>query len=318
MYHVAYCFDANYQQHFAASLSSLVANLGDEPRHLTVHIVTDNPEEKLKRFLNEFALSTGISIETHCLLASHLALLDKIPQKFRNLKGYLSLSAYFRIMIPDILPKNIDNILYLDSDTIIISDIVEILSISLEGKPIGAVVDVDSKVMSEAHGISEYYNSGVMLMDLQSLRALDFSRKCLNFMWDENNKSLTADQCAINVVMADKIKSLPRKWNRYVSNNEFSISRSDEVIKDAAIIHYITSQKPWHAWYENRLGALYWNSVRASGWPNPVEGPAKTVADYHRLARKLGKQGQFEDALSAYETLVTHLRQARAEPSNAA
>ncbi|ALL12468.1 glycosyltransferase family 8 protein [Caulobacter henricii] len=307
MHHVAYCFDANYQQHFAASLSSLVTTYGGKSSELKVHVVTDVANDKLEQFLRDFSARTGIAYEIHYLTIEHRSLLAKIPAKFLNSKGYLNLAAYFRIMLPILVGDEVHKILYLDSDTIVMSDVSELFDLDLGGLALGAVLDVDNEAMCRDHGYKAYFNSGVMILDLALWRAQDLAKKCLDHVWDENSNLLMADQCAINRVLSDNIFIVDARWNRFVSNTPFSQSQSDEVIQNAAVIHFITSQKPWFAWYENKVGDLYLSSLRASQWPSPVSRMPKTVNEHLWTARKLNKQGKHKEAISFYEILVGHL-----------
>jgi lipopolysaccharide biosynthesis glycosyltransferase len=307
MYHVAYCFDVNYQQHFAAAISSLVKNFSGDRSDLCVHIITDVVSDTLSAFIDTFSKDTGISIKIHLLDKIGRDYLDKIPDKFLNAKGYLNVAAYFRIMIPIMLDADIDKVLYLDSDTIVNSDILEVLETDLDGMALAAVLDVDNEKMSETHGLDKYYNSGVMLINLALWRERGLTSACFEYIYDEKNQSLMADQCVINIILHKKIKDLPYKWNRFVSNTGFSHTQSDEVMRDAGIIHFITHVKPWHEWYENKTGNLYWQSLLDSKWPNPTKIAPRIFNEYYNMALKLKNEGKLSEAIDLYDILLRHL-----------
>lgn len=307
MSHVVYCFDANYQQHFAASISSLVDHYGDDPASLTVHVITDSQDPTLDAFAEDFSTRKGVNVRINRISDDQISFLELVPRKYRDVKDYINISTYFRILIPNVISDDVDKIVYIDSDTVILSDLSELFSYQMNGKSIGAVLDIDDKINATRHGLSHYFNAGVLLMDLSALRSKKFTQKCIEYMSSEDCDAILGDQCAINIVMQGDIKPLPRRWNRYVTNFDDSISRARDVFADAAIIHFITGQKPWHAWYENELGEHYWSSLRASQWPNPVLKSPRTFGEHHRMARKLTNQGQYPDAVSIYETLVGHL-----------
>jgi len=307
MYHVVYCFDINYQQHFAASLESLVKNFSKDPSLLFVHIISDNVSDKLRDFIKKFSRKSGINIEINILTPEQFSILDVVPAKFRKIKGYINISTYFRLMIPILISEQIRKIVYIDSDTIVVSDISELYQVELSGKSMGAVLDVDNKYMSEIHGLSEYYNAGLLVMRLDALRSNKFFERAIGYISGENCGALMGDQCAINIAMSGDICAIPEKWNRYASNTEFSIAEADERIKGAALIHFITAHKPWHAWFANKLGDLYWNSLRASQWPDPVLRSPETVNEFHFMARKLRKRGDYVESIDIYERLVEHL-----------
>lgn len=79
MHHVAYCFDANYRQHFAASLLLLFTNYGGDITSLTVHIVSDLPDGAFEDFLEGFSERMKISCRLYYIEYDHLSLLKKYP-----------------------------------------------------------------------------------------------------------------------------------------------------------------------------------------------------------------------------------------------
>jgi len=307
MHNIVYCFDENYQQHFAASLESLVKRYSKARSFLCVYIITDIVSDKLKIFIRNFSKKNSITFKTIILNSENLSTLESIPNKFRNIKGYINISTYFRLMIPVLIDDSVDKIIYIDSDTIFVSDIADLFEVNLFGKSIGAVLDVDNQYMSEKHGLDAYYNAGLLVMSLDLLRIKEFSNKSISYMSGENCGALMGDQCAINIVMRDDICEIDEKWNRYASNTDFSISQSDDRLSGAGMIHFITSTKPWHAWFANKLGDLYWENLIASQWPDPVLRNPETVNEHHFMARKLSKRGQYGDSIKIYENLVGHL-----------
>jgi lipopolysaccharide biosynthesis glycosyltransferase len=307
MHNVVYCFDANYQQHFAASLASLVSTYGGPPSSLRVHVVTDVDSELLRNFLRSFSDRTKISIDIKNIDKSAQFLIDKIPDRFINTNGYLNKAAYYRILIPELIEKNVDKVLYLDSDTIILKDISEIFDIDIGEYAASATLDVNSAEICKNRGFAEYYNSGVMVMNLKNWRREGVVGSCFEHIYDEKSDIVFADQCAINYVLSGKIKPLSNRWNRVVSNSISSQAQADDVLQSASIVHFVTAQKPWLLWYENRIGKVYIDSLKKSEWPNPILTPPKTVNEHRWMARKLFRQGKHADSMSAYETIINYL-----------
>lgn len=307
MYHIVYGFDVNYQQHFAASLNSLVKSFTKDRSLLCIHIITDKLNDELYSFVATYAVKKGLNIQIHELSNEFLNLIDIIPEKFKTIKGYINTSTYFRLLISLILGEEVGKAVYVDSDTILISDISDLFSIDLCGNSIGAVIDVDNDYMSKMHNLSAYYNAGLLVMNLEKLRAKDFSKNTIGYIASENCAATMGDQCAINIVMKGDIFSISEKWNRFASNSEYSISLADVRIKGAALIHFISAYKPWHAWYANKLGDLYWDNLRESGWPNPKLKAPETVNEYKLMARKLSSQKKYAESIEIYEKMVGHL-----------
>ena len=174
-----------------------------------------------------------------------------------------------KIMIPRLIPKKIKKILYLDSDLLVTDDIKKLYDIELDGKPIGMVSDCryPKGYIPEVFK-PYYYNSGIMLLDLNMWRQENLSEVLDNY-WQDNydlfvetekeiKKFEYCDQDLINIALAGRIKSLPQKWN------VFPDKVKDESFK--GIIHYagIVEPKPWEDDADMSLIAIrkyhyYWN-----------------------------------------------------------
>ena len=133
-------------------------------------------------------------------------------------------SKYYRLSIHDKLP-NIDKIIYLDGDTM------------------NAIV----------------LNSGVLLMNLKSLRINNITDKFISFMRSQNNSVAQEDQTVINYVLQKNISTLPPKYGMWAFSNNFEAYNHNEVqnkkyrynkneylkaYKNPAILHY-TGSKPF-------------------------------------------------------------------------
>lgn len=179
-----------------------------------------------------------------------------------DIKGIpASPTAIYKFSIPQIL-KDIDKVLYLDGDLIVKNDLEELFNYNLSGKCIGAVKDTSGL----ARGLYKvfmnkkvfYFNSGVMLMDLNKMRENDYTAKLIDYRINGYNEYM--DQDALNYILKDDVVELPFKYNTqllflsicnefdkiyaYLSlnNNE---RNKEEVVKEAEIIHYSGNKKPW-------------------------------------------------------------------------
>jgi len=86
--------------------------------------------------------------------------------------GYLGLSAYYRLFLPDLLPKSLRRIVYLDADLIVRRSIRELFMQPLGDCVIGAVSSPASMAcQSDAARLglpkdSGCFNTGVLVIDL--------------------------------------------------------------------------------------------------------------------------------------------------------
>jgi lipopolysaccharide biosynthesis glycosyltransferase len=145
------------------------------------------------------------------------------------LGGY---SAYYRILIPNLLPKKVKKALYLDCDTIVEGDLSGLFSIDLSSKALAAVEDVvtlksDFKMMKKRLKIpseSSYFNSGVMMFNLDYLRKNDSCNKIIHYLHKNVEKIVLHDQDGLNAVLFNHWIKLPETYN-YIINFDLIFSK---------------------------------------------------------------------------------------------
>jgi lipopolysaccharide biosynthesis glycosyltransferase len=157
--------------------------------------------------------------------------------------GHLKIQAYFRIAISNLI--NAKTALYLDCDIYVKSSIREIFNINLEGYPLAAVKDpgfqpIEKLKMSPD---SAYFNSGVLLMNLDFWRENNLSNIVLKYAIENTNILSYADQCALNAVIDGNYFSLDLLYNFQTIHLELC---PESTINKAKIIHFTNSYKPTH------------------------------------------------------------------------
>ena len=111
----------------------------------------------------------------------------------------------------------------------------------------------------------DYFNSGLLFMNLKKWREDNLSKKIINFKENNPDKISTNDQCAINCVVNKRWKRLPLKWNHQTGmyrNKSIKKRYSDDELKEAlnnpSVIHFIGIDKPWnkycyHPWQKEYI-----------------------------------------------------------------
>jgi lipopolysaccharide biosynthesis glycosyltransferase len=125
-----------------------------------------------------------------------------------------SKEAYFRLLIPNVMPKNIDRCLYLDWDTVVYKSLESFYNIGFEEKAFVVNEDMGETIFyhKERHSVLKipleykYFNSGVLLFNLEWFRN-NFDMKTV-FDWIKNNsdKLKFLDQDVLNANFYDKVK----------------------------------------------------------------------------------------------------------------
>ena len=93
--------------------------------------------------------------------------------------------------------------------------------------------------------IRDYFNSGVLLMDIQKLNEMDFFNKVMKLTHVLKDKSGYLDQDALNILFENNYKSLTEDFN-FLPFAKDNYERKYPAKKiDPIIVHYASQQKPW-------------------------------------------------------------------------
>jgi lipopolysaccharide biosynthesis glycosyltransferase len=156
--------------------------------------------------------------------------------------------AYCRILLPQLL--NLPRLLYLDCDILVFRDLSELFDLKLSpGKVLAAVPDSetlslaeDSVAVAKAMNLpaeSAYFNSGLMLMNLDELRKQNFTDRSLEFFKNWRGHYRFWDQSALNFLLHGQIDELPEHWNR--ASWRFDEQDGNDL---DCVLHY-TRSAPW-------------------------------------------------------------------------
>ena len=192
---------------------------------------------------------------------------DKIA-KF-NTQGHITATAYIRLFVSKELPLNIHKILYLDPDIIICGNIEKLYNKKIGSNCFAACPDIQGNRIEFPSrrdlGLSLnsiYFNTGVLLMNIDCLRSEDTWNELITYLSVEK-KFRYHDQDIINDLYRNRICPISCSYN-------YSSRRGDEFydrVLPAAqkycdkrkkyIIHYLGSKKPWKPHYDGRFAYRY-------------------------------------------------------------
>ena len=232
---VAFCIDENLVDKIGTLIYSISENTSS---FVNAYITYDNLSEKsLKKLtlLNDI-LST-VTVHMVRVLDKQQEKLSKISLKNNG----LPVTSCYRFILADLLPS-LDRIIYLDVDTLVLSDLTELWRTDLEGKFIGVVKDalinlnVAQKIVSER---KSYFNSGMLLMDLNLFREYDICSDLIDFAIDVAEYCEYGDQDILNYYFIDGYKLLDIKWN-------CGRERLEGREKEVGIVHFYGLEKPWN------------------------------------------------------------------------
>lgn len=249
---VVFASDNNYVKYTAVTLASLLKNM-DPGRPLSVFILSDEhiSIERMEK-INKLQRIHGFSLVNYVVDAGDFA-------RVRTTPG-ISVATYYRLVMHDILPKEVKRVVYLDSDLIVRRCIGELFDIDLDGYVFAGVEDSRSKDYKNKFGTPDtpHINAGVTLIDLGAVRSMSFAERVEQYI-NRNKYTITlGDQQILNGAFANEIKYIPVEWNVHGSMfdrgwcrktaglvNDYSAEALIKAASDPAITHYTYKRKPW-------------------------------------------------------------------------
>lgn len=167
-------------------------------------------------------------------------------------------TIYYRLLAHQYLPKQLHRILYLDADVLCINDVGSLYDTDLDGYLYASAIhtgltgttEVINKIRLQNFDADGYYNSGVLLMNLDLIRQRVHAEDIYEYI--REHVLLLPDQDVLNALYGKDIKTVPdqlynfdaRKGQTYetISFGEWTL---DWVIKHTVILHYCGRHKPW-------------------------------------------------------------------------
>lgn len=251
--HIALCIDENYAQHAGVTIASILYNKKSSTP-VVFHIICDNlplyEHDNLKQITDKY----GAAIAFHTVDSNSF---NKLP-----VGGHINKAAYYRLAITEILPPSIEKVLYLDADLIVRFDISELCNTDISAHYAAAIQDIgiESKgtLLRKILGMppqEPYFNSGVLLLNATKWREESINSKVINFINDNAEKIIYADQDGLNAILWGKWVPVHPKWNVYrVAFRKYykwherrKLSKEFiEAVKNPCIVHFTGALKPWH------------------------------------------------------------------------
>jgi lipopolysaccharide biosynthesis glycosyltransferase len=212
---------------------------------------------------------------------------------------FVTSAMWYRIFLPELL-ADVDRVLYLDVDTIVLDSLEPLWVVDLADSYVGAVTNVfymrEHAQRAGQLGIepADYFNSGVVLMNLELMRRDDSSRALLDYATGHAPELAWPDQDALNVVLGKRRVALHPRWNCMNSVLQFpwagdvlGADAVEEARARPAIRHFEgpTVNKPWLVGCESPLREVYFEHRSQTPWPDVEMEGAKPPSAVKRLAR---------------------------------
>ena len=228
--------------------------------------------------------------------------------------------VWLRFVLEEVVPPSVDRVLYLDADTLVVDSLTKLETIDLRGNGLAAVPNVmapDDETRLRGLGLQDaerFFNSGVLLFDLEQLRARPLLPRAREVLREFGDAIRWPDQDVLNVVYADAWTPLHPRFNVMNSFYDWGRAATDVLGGDArraalaspAVVHFEgpSACKPWHRLSSHLYRDRYREILSRTPWCDvSLDGDDRAT----RLIAALPRAMQ----LPLYEQLVLIRRGAR-------
>lgn len=261
---IVYMANSNYLPYMMVSMESAVMHKNKNSRY-HIHVIAENFTAKDEEIVQKIA---GDKITVTLYPAKKLNL------DMRHLGRFSSFGiALQKLFIADYL-SNVDKVLYLDADTLVQGDLTGIYTIGLRDSYAAAVKDgLMYQFPEHVAGLNLanpefYFNSGVMLLNLDKIRKDDIMRRAVIYFNTHNE--IFGDQDVLNAVFAGKVRPLSYRYN---CNSTFfeekdaaflstfyqePVPQTPREVYDNAVILHFAGHKPWTPWFKHSYLQPLW------------------------------------------------------------
>lgn len=242
-----FAIDDNFVHQLETVLLSI--HLNTAPQKFNIYILQKQAlkrEQELRTFCENLGMNL-YPLQVDEALFKDAPVTDRYPT-----------TIYYRLLAHQIVPEDVHKILYLDADLLCINDLSKLYEIDLGDNLFGSAIhsslsnttDVINRLRLQNFDADGYYNSGVLLMNLDAMRRTIKAEDIFSYI--RHHILLLPDQDVLNALYSDRIKTIPDQLYNFdtrngriyeiISNGKWTL---DWVIKNTVILHYCGRDKPW-------------------------------------------------------------------------
>lgn len=241
--HIALCFDDGWWAPAYATMRSVciaTSRRSDLVFHLVHSKLTDGHRRELDAITTEF----GATLVDHDLDKTDI-LSERIKAFPQFVRHRLNPIVYSRLFLHVLIPA--PRVIFLDADIMVRFPIEKLYDMDMEGKVIAAALCPhrygfqtyrDRRPKPYFNSYQNYFNAGVMLIDLPQFGEFDFPTILAEQVGPDHVAEIYFDQDMLNLAARGRWKELPYFWNlQNPTPHHESL--------DPLIVHYTGASKPW-------------------------------------------------------------------------
>ncbi len=286
--------DKNYVMQLGVTITSIMRNLSPD-RYARFFIFETDFTEQDKEKMHELSSQFPCEI-VDMPMEKYLFYFKEVDTSTFKLQ-YVNLVCYYRLLMLDILPSDVDKCFYIDGDMIVDTDLSKIydsLKDEILLKAVAEAFAIKTRKTTLKHVYSmdafknfvkapmeyPYFNAGFLLFNIRLAKKLNLFQQVLDFM-KKNPNPPYADQDILNALCGqkyrNKVEYLPPEYNVFCDpginkiRNWKNAFYPKEIIKKSLksplIYHYAGKFKPWS--YQDTNHSSVWRKYhKISLWKN--------------------------------------------------
>lgn len=284
--------DEAYAMPLAVTIRSAINHLSPD-REMHIYVLDGGMSELSKQRLRQSWRETRV--EVTFVAVDRGAFVD-LPTSL-----HVSDSTYLRLKMAELLPTTIGRAIYLDSDMLVRRDLTELWMQDFGGAAVMAVrdyaapfIDPDchpevgdaAKILMSSRqpvpnfkelnipGDAEYFNAGMMVVDVDRWRSESMAAKFLACLEQNREHLRWWDQYALNVVLAGRWRPLDYRWNQGVhlfkypsaAKSPFEKETYRRLLQDPWIVHFCSPSKPWDYFSSHPATSEFFGVLQQTAW----------------------------------------------------
>ncbi|KAJ0051849.1 hypothetical protein Pint_01125 [Pistacia integerrima] len=254
--HVTMTLDANYLRGTMAAVLSILQH-STCPENFEFHFLWAHFEPDVSASIN----SAFPYLNFHVYKFDSSRVRGKISKSIRQaLDQPLN---YARIYLADIIPADVKRVIYLDSDLVVVDDVAKLWEVDLEGKVLAApeychanftnyfteLFWSDKSLAKTFDGRQPcYFNTGVMVVDVDKWRQGGYTRKVEEWMSVQKQKRIyhLGSLPPFLLVLAGNIKGVDHRWNQHGLGGDNIEGKCRSLHPGPiSLLHWSGKGKPW-------------------------------------------------------------------------
>ena len=278
--HVLFCVNNDYVPYLGFCLSSIMDAHENKDVFFNFHVFHQDISSENKNKIIGLFKEDKCSTIFYNIKNKHSY--SKIPRL-----SHITIETTFRLLAHTEL-IHIDKILYLDADTLVMKDFLDIWEKNIDKYLSGVIFD--PRISGTSHltnfGFSKndpYFNAGVLLLNLKAMRERKIEEK-YNYIVKNSLPNLKyADQDILNLALQGQCVWLDPSYNLvteyFINPSSFKILKKflpnfklkkslSQTISNPKIVHFTGINKPWHISFPGPQRELYLKYLKISWAPN--------------------------------------------------